>query len=202
MAATTSIGDAAGEPAREPLRKFLESPSQERLTEAYREYAPYCFKVAKRITQNEDAADQIVLDIFIALLERRFNPLGTEHAESYLHRLVAWRAEDWRKKRAGARRAEAESARRKSRHDWIVARVDLEDTLRLLPPTDRTACRLRYLFGYTIKEIAAREGVSQSSVERRIRRGLAALRRLFNAGVVGNSGLGTQRTRRPSSGSG
>ena len=92
-----------------------------------------------------------------------------EHPVAYLYRVGRSAARKYRQS------PDSDDPLPAVRDPWVEPR--LERVLQRLPKRQRTAVVLRYSFGYTLGEIADAMGISVSSVQKHVERGLVKLRK-------------------------
>lgn len=159
--------------------------------ELVRDHAGMVFATAKRVTRDDALAQDVAQETFLELARGRHVPV--ECVGAWLHR-VAWR------KACNAIRGES----RRRRHEQAAAAVLhkgdeaswddvaplLDEALEELPGHLRAPLVSHYLEGRTQQELAARMGVSQSTVSRQLEAALRELRsRLRTRGVLTGAGL-------------
>lgn len=137
-------------------------------------------------------AEDAVQDVFLRL-SRRPDVVASDHGEAYLFEAAASVAID-RHRRARTRREHQHTAYDEARHAVLDHSVDrivegrqelqrLIECLRLLPERTRHVVMLARLERLTHAQIARRLGISVSTVERRLVKGMA-----FLAAQLGEAG--------------
>lgn len=162
---------------------------------AYRElvatHAGMVFATARRVTRDASLAEDVAQETFLELA--RNSHAVTESVGAWLHR-VAWRRA-CNAVRDEATRRRYESAAAEILHEpaevtWEELEPQIDEALDQLPDKLREPLVEHFLEGRTQQEVAARLGVSQSTVSRALDSGVAELRlRLKNKGVRCGAGL-------------
>lgn len=155
------------------------------LGELYDRFAQTLLRIAARLTQSDEEAQDIVHDVFIGLPEalRNYTERGT--FESWLKQVTAraslmcLRAEARRRENA---RTAAFDQQAPARSDERVEYADLERQVAALPEALRTVFVLREIEGFSHEEIAALLGISVGASRVRLSRALASLR-----GAIGSA---------------
>ncbi len=167
------------------MRAYSRSRDADAFQELVRRYAGYVHGVCLRITGNrqdaEDATQECFLSLARAAGQIRRSPAG------WLHAVATRRAIDTLRRRGTRTRHEANAARLPVDREptWAEVSPYVDRALAGLPETLRTALILHYVQGRNQKEVAAELGVHQSTVSRRMAKGIELLRRnLKMAGVV------------------
>jgi RNA polymerase sigma factor (sigma-70 family) len=132
--------------------------------------------VAARYVAND--AEDVVHDVFARALEgaASFRHHATPH--TWLHRITVNACIDaWRRRRWRVENLEAASTFRS--HAYTpdpFARVIVRAALKSLSPFDRRLCVLRFVVGYSYREIANRLDMPEGTVKRRVSHARARLR--------------------------
>ncbi|MGE0879781.1 MAG: RNA polymerase sigma factor [Acidimicrobiia bacterium] len=154
------------------------------LAEAYERYGSFVFGLARRITGDAGAAQDITQEVFVRLWERPTGfDVGRGTLRSYLGVITHRRSVDWV-------RREASRTRREER-DQNEARgvvVDVADAatagvisqhvrsaVETLPADQRRAVELAYFAGHTYREVATLLGVAEGTAKGRLRLALTKL---------------------------
>ncbi|WP_395740971.1 RNA polymerase sigma factor [Prosthecobacter sp.] len=159
-----------------------------------REHAGMVFATARRVTGDAALAEDVAQETFLELAHSRQTKVASLGA--WLHR-VAWR------KACNALRGESRRRRNEERpasEDWALPgpnessweelEPQIDAALNDLPEKLRGLLVAHYLEGCTQQEMAARAGVSQSTISRQIEAGVSELRTLLRGrGVVCGAGL-------------
>jgi RNA polymerase sigma-70 factor (ECF subfamily) len=171
------------------LRRYAGDADASAFAELVRRYAGMVYATARRVTGDAAAAEDVAQDCFLRLA--RVSHVIHGSLPAWLHRTSLNRALEIVRSDRARRRREVEAAAT-SRPDaaegpddsaQIIAHVD--EALAALPQTLRIVLTEHFLAGRTQQEIAHRLGVDQSTISRRVERGLDELRRrLRDAGVA------------------
>ena len=152
------------------------------LHEVYSRFRPFVYNLAKRLSRDRDAAEDITQEVVLALWLQpsRFDPtrgsmrawLGTVTH----HTAVAWI------------RRQVANRRRENNQPAPDAIDDVEDTvlsrlaaarariaMAALPARQREAVELAYGDGLTYREVARRTGVPEGTAKSRLRRALGTM---------------------------
>jgi len=179
------------------------------LSELYDRHAPFVFGVALKILRDHNEAEDVVHDVFIAVVER---------ADQYRPErgsVVAWLTTSVRNlalDRARRRTRRAQITEDELQHEpsppvldpealsWLEHRRALVlAALATIPEAQRRTLEIAFFEGLTYPEIAEREGVPLGTVKSRAARALSALRAALEgnlaapggtAGTVGTAGAG------------
>lgn len=159
--------------------------------ELVREHAGMVFATARRVTRDDALAQDVTQETFLELARGRHG--GVEYVAAWLHR-VAWR-KACNAIRGESRRRRHEQAAAAVLHEtaeatWTELEPLIDEVLEELPDHLRGPLVSHYLEGRTQQELAARMGVSQSTVSRQLESALQDLRsRLRTRGILAGSGL-------------
>jgi RNA polymerase sigma-70 factor (sigma-E family) len=141
--------------------------------EAFDRLWPSCFRLARRMTGNREAAEDIAAEAMARLYAHwhRIGPL--EWKDAWAMRVTTNLAIDT------ARRLPPPLAAERSveSEDAAVVRLALAAALRALPARQRDAVVLRYLTDLDEASVAEALGVSPGTVKSHLHRGIDALRR-------------------------
>jgi RNA polymerase sigma-70 factor, ECF subfamily len=176
------------EAKEEPVQVAIDSPGPRSSTDdvgrIYREHHERVFRAAYRVTGNATDAEDVLQTVFLRLLRLDRGTLVAEGLPSYLHRAAVNAALDVARRRATLRAAPLEDAEpirdRAPEPDRGAESRETREVLRraLLTLSPRAAemfC-LRYLEGYTNREIARMLDASWSTVAVTLHRARARLR--------------------------
>ena len=138
--------------------------------EAYPELFVLAQRVAQKIVQNPDVAEDVAAETLARAMVswRRVKP----YARAWVTRVAINQAIDLVRRRK-ATPAEPVAV---AHDDVVVSRIVLVAALRKLPRRQREVVALRYLIGLTEAESAALLGVGAETVKSHARRGLGSLR--------------------------
>jgi len=158
---------------------------QDALAEVYRRHGPAVFALARRVTGDPSAAEDVTQEVFLKLWNApdRFDAargslrsflLAQSHSRSV--DLVRSRAVRSRREENDAR-ATANAAYDLEREVWDLAVADqVREAMATLPTEERSAIELAYYEGYTYREVAAILSQPEGTVKSRIRSGLRRMR--------------------------
>ena len=159
-------------------------------------HGPMVFHVCRRVLSSAADVEDAFQATFLILIRRGHTVRRHSSLASWLHG-VAWRtamklrSQSDRRRRREARSARTESSPVTNATTWGEVRGILDDELRRLPESLRTALVLCYLEGRTQDEAAAQLGVSKSTLRRNLDRGRERLaQRLARRGVTVGAILG------------
>ena len=142
-------------------------------------YARIVFGAALRITGNRHDAEEVTQECFLALA-RQAGAVRSS-VPGWLHALAVSRAKDFmRGKQRRTKLENAPEAQRMNMNEnpetaWAALAPQVDDAIAELPDELREAILLHFLQGKSQAEIAAQEGVNQSTVSRRIEKAVDAL---------------------------
>jgi RNA polymerase sigma-70 factor, ECF subfamily len=162
------------------LRDRLIAGDETAVADLYDQYASFVFGLARRVTGDRTAAEDVTQDVFVACWERPtvFDP-DRGRLRTFLGTLAHRRAVDWvRREEARRRRAERDAA--------LVVRVpDVEEMVSALATAERVraeverlpveqaeAIRLAYFGGKTYRQVAVELGIPEGTAKSRLRLGL------------------------------
>jgi RNA polymerase sigma factor (sigma-70 family) len=171
------------------LRRYAGDADASAFAELVRRYAGMVYATARRVTGDATAAEDVAQDCFLRLARASHVIHGSLPA--WLHRTSLNRSLEVVRSDRARRKREVQAAAT-SRQDaadgpdesaQLITHVD--EALAALPETLRIVLTEHFLAGRTQQEIAERLDVDQSTISRRIERGLEELRRrLRDAGVA------------------
>lgn len=164
------------------------------LAELFDRFAPDVYRAAVVILRNDDAAQDIVQDVFVELWRNpgRYDPsLGT--FPGYLTVIARRRAVDMVRSEVrrvvredrSSREAAAESSPSPS-EEVIASHVAaaVRAAVRLLPDSQRRIIELAYFGGLTFKEAAEAAGIPEGTAKSRVRLALAKLEEILDASLL------------------
>lgn len=168
------------------LQRYARTRDAEAFTELVRRYAGLVYGTCLRVLQNTEDAEDVTQECFIELARKAGNI--TSSLPGWLHALARSRAIDAIRK-ASARRHYEEQAMADGHDEGASAWADIapyvDEALVALPEEVRLPLLLHFFEGRTQGQVAQALGVNQSTVSRRIEKGLETLRaHLQQAGVV------------------
>lgn len=167
---------------------------QDALAEAYRRHAGAVFALARRVSNDDALAEEVVQEIFLRLWNApdRFDPeRGT--LRSFLLAQAHSRSVDIVRSESSRKRRETTDLQRTAdggydleREVWDLAVADnVKAVVDELPIDERRAIELAYFGGHSYREVAALLSQPEGTVKSRIRNGLRRMRAgLIAAGVV------------------
>lgn len=171
---------------------------EDALAEAYRRHAGAVYALARRVTNDTTAAEEVVQEVFLRLWNApdKFDPergslrsylLAHAHGRS----VDLLRSESSRKRREEAEARQAAESGYDVEHEvWDLAVAEhVKDALGVLPADERRAIELAYFGGHTYREVAVALGQPEGTVKSRIRSGMRRLAgHLSAAGIRGVDG--------------
>ena len=169
------------------LHRRVSAGDRQAFEELYRRYAPAAYGLALRVTGQDQLAQEVVHDSFLALW--RADP-GRGPFRSFFLSLIHHRAVDTvrREDRLRKRAERASNLERGTGEDVAegvveeaylsIRRKEVREALHTLPPDQRTVVELAYFGGYTQAMIAEELGIPIGTVKTRT---LAAMRKLRRA---------------------
>jgi RNA polymerase sigma factor (sigma-70 family) len=163
-------------------------------------YTEHSFELkahANRILKDSTRADEVVQDAFIKVMLAAPELTSSDHALSYLHRIIEnicidlFRAENRRPNLVVLDDAQAEvEAQWHTSGDHTVEITAAEDAaiirqaLALLSPAERTALVMWEMDGRSTQEIAVELGIKESSVRHTVSRARTSLRKVLSTLVI------------------
>ena len=167
------------------------------LAELYDCYGEIVFGVARRITADVPAAEDVVQEVFLHIWQCPAQvDLGRCSLRGWLSVLAHRRAVDWVRRQDRARRREERATVQLDVEtpppvvdlSELVMSADLAARARAavasLPPDQRTAIELAYFRGHTYREVGAELGIPEGTAKSRMRLGLARLAVLLENEMV------------------
>jgi RNA polymerase sigma factor (sigma-70 family) len=164
----------------ETLAARLVGGDQSALADAYDQYSSFVFGLARRVTADPRAAEDVTQEVFVALWERpeAYDPKRGS-LRTWLATLAHRRAVDVvRREEARRRRTEREAARATSLPNVeesalaLVAAERVRAAVEALPRDQRRAIELAYFGGKTYREVAEVLGIAEGTAKSRLRLGL------------------------------
>lgn len=167
---------AAHAPADIPQRPTLES--------IIAEHEPRVRRLAQRLTGWSDDADDLVQDVFVAVLEHLPRFRGESSVATWVTAITLNRCRAWRRRKMLRRlfRSRAHASAMPEMPSAVDRLHDAErhervrQAVRDLPPRDRELIVLRHLEQMELDDIAAVVGASRGAVEVRLHRARAKLK--------------------------
>lgn len=174
------------------MQRFLGRGDSEALATIMDRYADMVYSTCRRVLGNESQAADIVQETFFQFVQHAHRITGS--LGSWLHQVATRRAVDLVRQNASRRRREEAYAAGVSREPdtWEAVEPQVDEALEDMPHELREVLVRHYLQRQSMTEIAADNGVSQSTISRRIAAGLELLREKLRARdvVLGASALG------------
>jgi RNA polymerase sigma-70 factor (ECF subfamily) len=180
MTAPISGNADTGRAWDETLAIRLIDGDQHALGDAYDQYSSFVFGLARRVTGDPRAAEDVTQEVFIALWERpEAYDADRGSLRTWLATLAHRRAVDLvRREVARRRRTEREAARATSVPNVeesalaLVAAERVRAAVNGLPPDQRQAIELAYFGGKTYREVGQGLGIPEGTAKSRLRLGL------------------------------
>ncbi|MCX6952196.1 MAG: sigma-70 family RNA polymerase sigma factor [Verrucomicrobia bacterium] len=176
------------------LRRYHEHADAFAFRELVQAHAGMVFATARRVTRDAALADDVAQETFLELA--RNAPVVRESVGAWLHRVARRRACNVVRAAGTRRRYEEEAVvvgtgPDRAEATWAEIEPLIDEALDELEETKRAALVEHFLEGRTQQEMAARLGVSQSTVSRTLEAGIAELRaQLRRKDVVAGLALG------------
>lgn len=153
-----------------------------------KQYLPYqqkLYRLALRILENQDDAEDIVQEVYVKLWNKRDELMHIENKEAYSVTLIKNLCIDhirMKSKRMKQASENIEVSEKRILFEQISAKSDLElvkQLLALLPEQQQRILNLRHACGYTNEEIEEIMGLTSVNVRVALSRGRSKLRELF-----------------------
>ena len=171
--------------------QYLVKPNRRRLARVVREHYQEVWRLALKLTGNEDDAADVTQEVFLALLLSPPKLAEVSSPRGYLAWRVVARVSRLRRTLKRRRQREEEHAQRLAREVTEAQRTEVvRETLAQLPEDDRTALELRYLAGLSSAEVAHIFGVGERAARLRIEKARERLRRQIGPLLAGTGALG------------
>ncbi len=157
------------------------------LAELLGRYGPMVRRAALRVTGDAHAAEDVGQAVFLVLVRKSVSLGKVGSLGGLLHRLATGASRDWLTTEARRRRREAAAKLQAAREDESPAPLPaaFDAALNRLPAAYREAVVARYLRGLSGADAAAELGVKESTLEARLSRALARLRRTLSRSSPG-----------------
>lgn len=175
------------------IQQYARVRDPEAFAELVRRYSPMVFSVAKRVTRNAAAAEDVMQECFFELAQRADRIKGS--LAGWLYQTAMHRSIDVRRSDAARRSREASVAaedKSAAKSEWAELEPIIDEAIASLPRELQEPLVLHYLIGQSQAEVADALQIHQSTISRRLETGVAELRkRLKLAGVVSTAALTT-----------
>ncbi len=179
----------------ETLLSLICRHDESALSSLYERYARLLYSIALRITDDRNAAEEVLQDVFYAVWQRgaTFRPTAGS-VSSWLSGIARNRAiDEVRSRWHRAREWEVNidhlpdlgGAVERSLEHFAALRADIRQALANLPSLQRQAIELAYYGGLSSTEIAARLDEPVGTVKGRIRLGMEKLRQALSSFIEG-----------------
>jgi len=175
----------AEQPRDSELLERLAKGDESSFREIVQRHGRYLFTIARSLTNTDADAEDVVQEVFMALLKARFR--GESSLRTFLVSILMRQAALVRRKhKPWMRLADSEegvieaqqSATVRSEEPAVNAKIDLADLLKQLSPEHREVVILRELEGLTYDEIAKSLAIARGTVESRLHRAREALQQI------------------------
>ncbi len=168
------------------LQRYARSRDAEAFAELVQRYAGLVYGTCLRVLRNADDAEDVAQECFLELARKA--GIITTSLPGWLHALARSRAIDTMRKASVRRHYEEQAMTEEHEEDvptWTQIAPYIDEALAALPEEVRLPLLLHFFEGRTQAQVAKALGVNQSTVSRRIEKGLAELREhLREAGVL------------------
>jgi RNA polymerase sigma-70 factor (ECF subfamily) len=155
--------------------------SADAFADLYRQHVRSVYRFALHCVSRNDLAEDLTSEAFLALY-RNIDRIDASQLPAWLLTVVRNRARDhWRRQLVEQRYAESVDAT-PAAEEPALERWLLESPA--LKPVHRTCLMLRYVYGMTRAEIAAKTGFTEMQVKGYLQYGLEVLRRSYSTGVT------------------
>lgn len=179
----------------EMLLALISSHDEGALSSLYERYARLLYTIALRITDDRNAAEEVLQDVFHAVWLRgsTFRPAAGS-VSSWLSAIARNRAIDevrsrWHRAREWEMPLEhlpdLSGAVERGLEHFAVLRADLRNALSTLPSLQRQAIELAYFGGLSSSEIAAHLNEPIGTIKGRLRLGMEKLRHALSSFMDG-----------------
>lgn len=174
------------------LKRYHHQGDAEAFQAIVEAYAGMVHATACRVTRDAALAQDVAQETFLALA--RSSGSVIQSIGAWLHHVAWQKAQNMVRGECRRQRNEAVAAEQWSQPDseasWNELEPLLDEALSEVPELTRTIIVERYLAGRTQQELAARMGISQSTVSRQLDAAIGELRaRLKKKGVLCGAGL-------------
>lgn len=164
------------------IAERLAARDQGAFAEIYDRFSPFVHALARRVSRDRYAADDVVQEVFLALWQRpgRFDP-ERGSLRAWLGTVTHRASVAWVRKQVANRRRENNQAITSvvnDVEDTALRRVSLgraRELIAALPFLQRQAVELAYFENLTYREVAGRTGVPEGTAKSRLRRALRSI---------------------------
>jgi len=174
------------------LRHFAKTSDPEAFSEIVRRHAGLVYGACLRVLDDRDRAADATQETFLQLL--RNAEAIADSVPSWLHRVATRKAINMIHEDSSRRRREAKYAAGKPLHTsrWDDISASVDEVLDELDEEVREILIRHFIEGRTMSDIAGDSGISQPTVSRRVKAGVAELREKLNKRgiIVGAAALG------------
>ncbi len=180
---------------RDPFFHYLRKPNRRRFKKLVAEHYRQVWRLALKLTGNEDDASDISQDVFLQLFLDPPQPDQVKSPSGFLSWKVVGRISRWRRSLKRQQERELEYAKRltdstsESQKDPEVIR----ELLSSLPEEDRITLELKYLAGLSTTELAKVLNISERAMRKRIEKARQKLQgkdsHLLGAGFIPTEAL-------------
>jgi len=159
------------------------------------EHRSWIRTVVRSRIRDSHAADDVVQEIALAVLQQNSRPTDSVKVAPWLYRIAVRQTINYRRRTGRQDRLLAQFASAKTRpdspaanpHDWVLAeeqQLSVAAALECLSAQAREILLLKYAEGWTYKQLASHLGVKMKTVEHRLMKARDALRcRLREQGI-------------------
>ncbi|MEO7021874.1 MAG: RNA polymerase sigma factor [Ktedonobacteraceae bacterium] len=173
----------------QPLH-YVDNGGDKAFAELYRLHAPALLTHLRVNMQSKEDAEDLLLDVFVAALERAsFCTLSLDEQRFWLWRVARNKLVDYYRKRSLRQHLPLEGVSQTAYHDgelvpeWVALRneeqYDLRAAIEELPPLQKEILLLRFVDGLHAPEIAHLLGKRDAAVRMMLSRTLNLLRKAF-----------------------
>jgi len=166
----------------ERQQRWIRHRDANAFTELVHEHAGMVFGTCRRILNNATEAEDVAQECFMEFARAR--KVVTPSLGGWLHRVAVFRSLN---RIRGERRRKVREEHFASTHptttqpEWDDIKPHLDEAIAKLPEKFRMAVVQRFLSGKTQEEVARSLGVSRSTAQYRIQRGVEEIRKFLNA---------------------
>jgi RNA polymerase sigma factor (sigma-70 family) len=173
------------------LQRYAEKRDANAFAELVRRHAGHVYGASLRVTGNPHDAEDVAQECFMSMAHNAGSIRSS--LTGWLHTAATHRGTDALRRTGTRRRCETQSAARpalEATPTWAEVGPHVDEAFESIPESLRIPLILHYIQGRSQAEIASELGIHQSTVSRRLERGLEVLRaKLKAAGVVGSAAV-------------